>query len=160
MNYLYIYLPIIWMVLLRIVYSFNTFSEFGGMSVRNKLFEESVSLLRKNFFFGVGRGMFIPALFNENPTGVIIQFPESVHNGIILNIIENGFFSFISFCLFYFFLFRKLSLLKSNKNFSIFAFALLLAQFLISFFHPITNLISIYTFVLILIVYDLHEVNF
>lgn len=155
LKYLIVFLPIIWSLILRMVYSLNSFSDLGGVTVRKKLLEESVFLLNKNFYFGVGRGMFISALFRNNPSGVIREFPESVHNGILLAIIENGFLAYFSFLLFIFFLLRKILLMKGNHKLTVLFLLSLLSQFIVMLFHPFTNMISLYTFIMILIVYEL-----
>ena len=158
-KYLIFLLPLMWNVAVRIIYSFNSFYQEGGVGVREKLTIESLALLRRNFFYGVGTGMFIPSLFRENPIGIISEFPESVHNGILLNLIENGFLSFFFFLMVYFLFFKALIALKANKKIIVISFLAIFSQLVISFFHPFTNTVTLYTFIMILIIYDLYAIE-
>ena len=52
----------------RLLYSFSSFGSGGGYSTRTELQEVAVLLLQKDYSWGVGPGMFIPAAFKETLT--------------------------------------------------------------------------------------------
>lgn len=137
----------------RLLYSVNSFGVGGGVSTRAELQKQAVTLLSKNFFFGVGPSMFIPAAFKDNPRGVIYYFPETVHNGFLLFLTERGFVTAVIMVLFVYLLIRQIVLSPLDKKLK----TLLLAGFLTVFFnmllHPFDNFFSFFTLVAWLIVY-------
>ena len=79
----------------RLLYASLIFTETGGISTRMQLAEEAIVLINKYFIWGVGKGMFIPAAFNQHyleqySESIITYFPEAVHNGFLLILSENG----------------------------------------------------------------------
>lgn len=74
----------------RFWYSLYSFGNSGGFTTRALLVNEAWMLFQRFPLFGVGPGMFIQAAFEQNPLGVMKYFPESVHNGLLLLLVENG----------------------------------------------------------------------
>jgi hypothetical protein len=88
-------------ILLRMLFSENTFSEWGAFAGRSKLITIAVSLIKQYPLFGTGTNMFIPSAYYLFPIGIMQIFPEAVHNGFLLILAENGIFAFIFFLLIY-----------------------------------------------------------
>lgn len=128
----------------RLWYSTFSFSPSGGFSVRDELFKEAIALFRANSYFGVGNGMFIPSLFNFNPTGIVARFPESVHNGFILVLTERGLLAITSILLFAIFLLRNFlsSFFSNNSSLSAQLIFFHLSLSVVMLFHPITLLVT------------------
>lgn len=128
----------------RLLYSTFSFSPGGGFSVRDELFKEAVALFRANSYFGVGNGMFIPSLFNFNPSGIIVRFPESVHNGFVLILIERGLLATSFLFLFVVFVLRTLLhdffFNKNHLSTQLIFFHVSLS--VVMLFHPITLLFT------------------
>lgn len=79
----------------RLLYTQYVFTESGGWNTRSLLIQEAVKIINKYPVLGVGAGMFIPAAFNEQRyetfgLSIMRYFPESVHNGYLLLLAENG----------------------------------------------------------------------
>ena len=128
----------------RALYSVFSFSSGGGVEIRDELFKEAIELFKANTYFGVGNGMFIPALFNFNPSGIIVRFPESVHNGFMLILLERGLLAAASLFLLMLFVFRSLvSSYISTKNWLPLQILLIQASLcIVMLFHPISLLLT------------------
>lgn len=137
----------------RAWYSFYSFSETGGIAIRRELNQEAINLVRKYPIWGVGPGMFIPALAGENPTGVIKKFPESVHNGFLLFIAENGLLAQGALLVFIFLLIKKLFLSQLSTSFKKIVTIGLIAQLVPMFFQPLINYFSVYTMIILIVLF-------
>jgi hypothetical protein len=155
--------PKFWMILLIFVifivgnrarYSVYSFAETGGFQVRRELVSETLSLIRKNPLFGVGKGMFIPALSAENPTGVISRFPESVHNGFLLFIAESGLVSQFILIIVVYFGFRRLYFSKYKNSLKVIIIISFIAQLVPMFFQPFINYLSVYTIFTLIAIFE------
>lgn len=138
----------------RTFYSLNSFSETGGFYTREKLSQEAIGLFKKSPFLGMGMGMFVPALAENNPTGIISKFPEAVHDGFLLFIVENGLISQLFIIAFYFLIIRYIVINdKKNKLIKKILLISLFVQLIPMFFHPFTNYLTVYTIIVLIIMY-------
>lgn len=139
----------------RAAISLNSFSETGGFPIRKKLNQEAIHLFYKHPFLGVGNGMFMPALAQNNPFGVVSQFPESVHNGFLLFSVENGLIAQLLILIFFFFLTKRVTKMSKQANLiKKITLLSLFVQFLPMFFHPFINYITICTVIIVVIDYN------
>jgi len=158
-----------WIIIQRFVYSLSSFADQGGFFVRDKLFSEAISIFKQNFFWGVGRGMFIPALFRNatieareisfTEQNVARYFPEAVHNGFLLFLVEHGFVSFLIILFFFFFLFRRLIRSKLNLKLKVVFLLGFLSQVVVMFFHPFVNFVTLYTLMSLLVIENENDKN-
>lgn len=135
----------------RIYLSLNSFNETGGFFIRERLNQEAMSLFTKHPFLGVGCGMFIPALAGNNPTGVVSEFPEAVHNGFLLFIVENGLVAQIIVIIFLFLMIKKVIHNKKSFDRNRLIIVGLVTQLIPMFFHPFVNYLSLYTIIVVII---------
>lgn len=149
--------PILWLVFKRIIFSLNTFTDKGGALVRNQLFEEALIIFKKNPWFGVGSGMYIPAAFYYQPEGVSKFFPEAVHNGFLLMLVQNGLFVILFIILAYCFLFKNILSKVQDLGFRMIIIFGFVSQFMAMLFHPFSNIFSLYTLINLLIIYEYRQ---
>ena len=149
----YPFLLLLFLLLLdRSVHTLLSFGGSGGMTVRSRLMELSFSLITKYSFLGVGRGMFIPAAFALDPKGIISSFPESVHNGFILMLVESGFVGLLLNLLFLFSLVASVIYSKNSFLQKKSTLLGLFSLFLIMLFHPFINIVVLYTLLIVMVV--------
>lgn len=141
----FLFLVVIGAIILpdRSLHTIYSFTKYGGMQVRTKLNVQAIELIKRNSFFGVGLGMFIPASFDENYNGVINTFPESVHNGFLLLTAESGLLTAFCFTIFFYILFRT-TCFSSNSLLMKSVFCLgTVSSFIIMFFQPFFGILTI-----------------
>ena len=126
----------------RIIRTSYSFVEGGGAKTRFLQFRDAFNLIKMNPYFGVGIGLFIPAMWYFIPGGEITKFPENVHNGFLLFIAERGLISFIFSFLAISFLFKKLLDSNYHKNLKLILSFGILSNFLMMFFQPFDNMLS------------------
>jgi len=71
----------------------NAVSNFGiysGWGIRGGLIDLSFEMFKKHMWLGVGPGNFLSVAAKEDISGIIKIFPEVVHNGWILVLVEQG----------------------------------------------------------------------
>jgi O-antigen ligase len=68
--------------------------------VRANLVSVALRLIGHHFWWGVGVGNFIPVAYREDLTGMMRSFPESVHNGWVLIMAEQGWWGMVFWLLF------------------------------------------------------------
>ncbi len=134
----------------RLLYSLNSFGTAGGYTTREKLQEVSLLMLQKNYAWGVGPGMFIPAAFKESPNGIIKYFPESVHNGFLLFATENG---LISAALLLLFIIEFVKNVETYFKHSITSLVLagLLAECCMMLLHPFEDIPSLFIYLVLIV---------
>lgn len=142
----------------RSLYSFYSFHPRAGFQIRDKLYEEAMAMWWQDFYFGVGNGMFIPALYSFNPTGIVSYFPESVHNGFMLFITERGLWASLLVVIFVYVFSKRYSngWQRNKQNYFYFLLPFLyFSSLIIMFFHPFVSFFS--PVLLIVILYDVIE---
>lgn len=130
----------------RLIYTVYSFGSGGGITTRVELEKVAYLLIQKDYLWGVGPGMFIPAAFKESPNGVMKYFPESVHNGFLLYLTENGIFASFFLITFLLFFLKQVEKVFPKTITTIFL-AGLLALCCMMYFHPFQNIPSIFIFV-------------
>ncbi len=126
----------------RLLYSIYSFGFGGGITTRRMLEKQAFALLQAHPFYGVGPSMFIPAAFKQDPEGIIKWFPESVHNGFLLLLVENGSVAFVFFIGFLYFLVRAIILSRLDSFTKAVIRVGFVSTFILMFFHPFDNLLS------------------
>lgn len=89
--------PIIFIIFMIVLVVFgrfwNAISNFGiysGWEIRGGLIDLSFEMFKKHMWLGVGPGNFLSVAAKEDISGIIKIFPEVVHNGWILVLVEQG----------------------------------------------------------------------
>jgi O-antigen ligase len=131
--------------------SIYSFSEFGGINTRETQYAEAFSVFLKSPIFGIGDRMFIPTSFQLFPKGIMSYFPEDVHNGFFLFIIERGLLGFTAYVFFMILLCKKITNSQANKEIKSVIYSGLIAGFTMMAFHPERNFLS--DFVLLVVVF-------
>lgn len=75
----------------------NALSNFGiysGWNIRANLADLSLEMFKKHIWLGVGPGNFLSIAVREDISGIMKIFPEVVHNGWILVLVEQGIMGF------------------------------------------------------------------
>lgn len=137
----------------RAWYSFYSFTETGGFIIRKELNREAISLLKKYPVWGVGPGMFIPALAGDNPMGVIRKFPEAVHNGFLLFAVENGLLAQGALMILFFLLIKNLFYKKLSVSLRKAMIIGFISQLMPMFFQPFINYWTIYTTIILIFLF-------
>jgi len=125
------------------LYNTVLFSLDGTFSVRELLNREATTIIREKPLLGVGLGMFIPAAYERNITGVMHWFPEAVHNGFLLVASESGIFALLLAIAFLFFVFRRVVTGKQNIYVRTAIAGYVLSQVLFMWFHPVNNVTTL-----------------
>lgn len=127
----------------RLLSSLYAFSEAGGVTTRLVQYQEAWEVFKRSPFLGIGDQMFIPTSFHLFPKGVMSYFPENVHSGFLLLLIERGLLGFVFYVLFFwlfFYAIRKSQLQKINKTM---LYSGLISGFVMMAFHPEKNFFSL-----------------
>ncbi len=144
-NYFFIILsiPLFLYSFPRIIQTFNTFQEGGGLNLRVKQINEVLNLITQSPFFGVGTGMSVVKAIEKVPHGVFAGFPSEIHVYPLLIAVENGLPYLAFFVIFLFYSFKKL--IRYKKNLPLISFFGLLSMMVIGLFQPfiINNLLFI-----------------
>lgn len=109
---------------------------------RQKLVQVARQLIKNHFWWGVGDNNFIPMAFREDVLGIIKNFPESVHQGWLLILSEEGIFGF-SIWLIFIIILSKMWWTKTRNNFKLRWLGIfsLLSQTVIMMFQPFSNIL-------------------
>jgi hypothetical protein len=139
----------------RLVYSLNSFSGSGGFATRQTLEKDALYLISQYPAFGVGPEMYIPAAFNSKTVSLAFTyFPESVHNGFLLYMVEYGLIAFTLQSVLFYLLIRKTLLLNLSDLLKSCLLAGYSSTYIIIFFHPfsdLTNLFILFSWILVYI---------
>lgn len=144
--------------MLNTVYSF---AQDGGVETRIKQYAEAIEVFKKSPIFGIGDSMFIPTSYQLFPNGIMVYFPENVHNGFLLFLIERGILSAIIYIIALILTYAAIVKLKINKTNKVMIYSVAIANYVIMFFHPERNFLSLLiVLILILIHYEKnHSLN-
>ncbi len=134
----------------RLILSFNTFST-GGWLVRQKLNKLAITIIKNHPLLGTGTDTFISEASSiDSYYGVMSYFPESVHNGFLLIISENGLLTFFSLLLAYYFLVKQVTKAKLD-HYQYPIYAVFIGLIVIAIFQPSRIIIPLPTTTLILL---------
>lgn len=128
----------------RLLFSIYSFSEFGGVNTRQIQYAEAIEVFKKSPIIGIGDRMFIPTSYQLFPKGVMTYFPEEVHSGLLLTLVERG---LIGMSIYLFFL---LLLLKNSKARNLYSstktvlYSGIIAGLIMMIFHPERNQFSLF----------------
>lgn len=138
----YLFFPIfivsLMMLTNRALFSLNSFQSGGGFRVRSQLQTEAIGIAEKSSFSGVGFGMYIPAAFFFNPLGIMQWFPEAVHNGFWLRLVEDGVLYLLLFGIGLFLLVKNVTRFP-QKSFQLSIWGGIVSQMIVMIFQPVNN---------------------
>ncbi|NCN45869.1 MAG: hypothetical protein COU63_05010 [Candidatus Pacebacteria bacterium CG10_big_fil_rev_8_21_14_0_10_36_11] len=137
----------------RLFNSFSSFSPTGGVTTRISQTQEAFGVLGKSPFLGFGSGMFIPVSFELFPEGIMKYFPEEIHNGFILFLVERGLVAGV-FCLVFFgLLLKKVRKILFSPLALAMIYSSIAAGFIMMLFHPFINLFSFNILAILLVLH-------
>ncbi len=128
--------------------------EGGGFDVRNQLIQEAMVIIKENPVFGVGYGMFVPAAFERNITGVLEWYPQAVHNGFLLMASESGILVLALTIVVVVMLIKGVFVGKFSFETKLALLGFFVGQIVFMFFHPVDNIISMNTIVVVILIHD------
>lgn len=137
----------------RMFDSIYSFTELGGVSTRVEQYAEALAVFKTSPVFGVGIGMFMPASYQLFPDGVMRYFPEPVHNGFLLFLVERGVASVLVYLFFALYFYRAINTSKLSELTKTMIYLGTLSSFVMMVFHPQMNFLS---FLIILILSIIH----
>ncbi len=138
--------------MLNTVYSF---AQNGGVETRIKQYVEAAEVFKRSPILGIGDSMFIPTSYQLFPNGIMVYFPENVHNGFFLFLIEKGSLSAIMYIIAFILTYSVIKKLKINKINKIMIYSVAVANYTIMFFHPERNFLSLLiVFILVVVHYE------
>jgi len=137
----------------RMLDSVYSFTELGGVSTRVEQYAEALEVFKTSPVFGVGIGMFMPASYQLFPDGVMRYFPEPVHNGFLLFLVERGVASVLVYLFFALYFYRAINTSNLSKLTKTMIYLGVLSSFMMMIFHPQKNFLS---FLVIIIMFIIH----
>ncbi|MBP7700826.1 O-antigen ligase family protein [Candidatus Woesebacteria bacterium] len=137
----------------RLFDTIYSFSELGGVSTRIEQYKEAFEVFKNYPLFGVGVGMFMPASYQLFPDGIMRYFPEPVHNGFLLFLVERGAFGAITYLIFLIYFYSEISKLKLRKLTKTMIYLGIISSFVMMLFHPQNNFLS---FLIVFILFIIH----
>lgn len=143
----------------RLIYTVNSFGEGGGVTTRAQLEKVGLEMWNQRPLLGVGPGMFIPAAFDHSPLGIMRYFPESLHNGFFLHLVESGLLATLAIVGFWYLLFRQVHLVGSDHLQRSIMTAGMLALAVMMWFHPFDNFLTFFQLTTWIIVYSQETTN-
>ncbi len=129
-----------YVTIMRILYTLESFNPHAGAGTRTYLLREATELILKHPVWGVGIGMFIPAAFEQQVTQVMTYFPEAVHNGFVLLLVEQGLLVCFSVVVLYVLLVRSIYEVK-NVPLSILAIGSIFSVWCCMLFQPFSAIL-------------------
>lgn len=140
--------------MLNTVYSF---AQNGGASTRMNQYAEAIEVFKRSPIFGIGDSMFVPTSYQLFPNGIMVYFPENVHNGFLLFLIERGILSAAVYITIFISIYTLITKLKINKIIRVVIYSIAIANYVVMFFHPEKNFLSLsIILILVLIHYEKH----
>lgn len=127
----------------RMLNSIYSFSGEGGVSTRLIQYQEAWAVFLQSPVFGIGDQMFIPTSFQLFPKGVMTYFPENVHNGFLLLLVERGSIGLLLTLGFIYFLIKAVQKSKLTRTTQTMIYSGLVASLSVMLFHPERNFLSL-----------------
>jgi O-antigen ligase len=143
----------------RLITSIYAFGEFGGISTRTLQYQEAWEVFKKSPILGIGDNMFIPVSYQLFPQGVMTYFPENVHQGIFLFVIERGLLGVFLYIIFLYSFLKYLKEIPINKLSKTMIYSGSIALFIIMLFHPIKNLLNFLFLIIIALTHYEKKIN-
>jgi O-antigen ligase len=124
--------------------SVTNFGIYSGWDTRAKLLSVAVRVFSHHFWWGVGGGNFIAVAFREDLNKVMRTFPEAVHNGWMLILVEQGMVGAMIWILFLVVLIRKWWLFTKNKlELRWFLVVMMISQSVVMMFQPFQSILTL-----------------
>ena len=127
----------------RMLNSVYAFSSEGGVSTRLVQYQEAWAVFLHSPFFGIGDGMFIPTSFQLFPKGVMTYFPENVHNGFFLLLVERGAVGLFLSLSFIYLLLKSVAASSLSRVSKTMIYSGIVASLCMMIFHPERNFMSL-----------------
>ena len=135
--------------------SVTNFGSYSGWDTRSKLISVATRLVGHHLWWGVGSGNFIPVAFREDLTGVVKTFPESVHNGWMLILAEQGLAGMTVWLVFLGVFIRKWwNFSRSNIKLRWLLMVVLISQLTVMMFQPFSSILTVNIVVAMLLLGD------
>ena len=144
----------------RLLYSIYSFSESGGISTRAVQYAEALEVFSKSPILGIGDYMFIPTSYQLFPKGVMTWFPEDVHNGLLLMLIERGVVGMSAYLFFLFLILKTVKNSVLNRSTKTVIYSGIIANLVMMGFHPERNFLTISMLLLLSILGNKHDYKF
>lgn len=132
-KFIFLLIPLFLLFAFRVIQTSNSLLSNGGLTTRIISIRESMTLFIQNPYFGTGMSTNILASYFNNPKSSVLNFPEPVHNGFILQLSESGLISFLFSFLFLIFLYNEL---RKKKPLLLLFSSLTVGNFMIALFLP------------------------
>lgn len=128
----------------RLLYSIYSFSEFGGVNTRAIQYTEALEVFKKSPILGIGDRMFIPTSYQLFPNGVMTYFPEEVHSGLLLMLVERGLLGGITYLIFIILMLKSINDTRLEPSTKSVLYSGLIVGFVMMTFHPERNFFSLF----------------
>lgn len=138
----------------RLWNSLTNFGLYSGWDTRSKLISVAQRIINHHFWLGVGVNNFIPVAFREDTSGVMLAFPEAVHNGWVLILAEQGVVGTVIWLIFLLFLLKKWWNSSFRLDLKWYLVVVLISQFIVMLFQPFQDILSIGIIVSMLLLAD------
>lgn len=128
----------------RFWHSVVNFGPYDAWDVREKLFLVAKNVLSHHLWWGIGDGNFIPIAFREDMSETMKLFPEAVHNGWTLLLVEQGVIGIIIWIIFLTILIKMWwNFTRKNIKRRWYLIVLIVSQSTVMMFQPFSNILSI-----------------
>lgn len=144
----------------RLLYSIYSFSDSGGINTRTIQYTEALEVFKKSPIFGIGDKMFIPTSYQLFPKGVMTYFPEEVHSGLFLVVIERGLLGGIIYMIFILLFLKKIRKSKLQSSTRSVLYSGLIVGIVMMIFHPERNHFSLFVLLAMAILENNHDFKF
>lgn len=145
----------------RLWSSITNFGEYSGWDTRQKLMTVASQVIKNHFWWGVGDGNYIPVAFREDKSGIMKSFPESVHQGAVLILAEEGIIGILVWLIFIMVLVKYWwDRTKNNLKLRWLFLGSLLSQQIVIFFQPLSNILMANVLVAVLLLANEDEKYF
>lgn len=124
--------------------SVTNFGVYSGWETRSRLISVAMRVFSHHFWWGVGSGNFIPVAFREDLSKIMRTFPESVHNGWILILVEQGVVGAIVWVIFLAVFVKKWwAFTKNNMKLRWFVLVMIISQSIVMMFQPFQDILTL-----------------
>lgn len=144
----------------RLLYSTYSFSQSGGIFTRAAQYAEALEVFHKSPVLGIGDLMFIPTSYQLFPKGVMTWFPEDVHNGLLLVLIERGTVGMSAYLFFLFLIIKTVKNSTFHRSTRSVIYSGIIASLVMMGFHPERNFLSMSMLLLLSILESKHDYKF
>ena len=141
----------------RLLSTIFSFTDTGGVSTRIDQYGEALQVFMHSPIWGIGDNMFIPTSYQLFPKGVMTYFPENVHNGFLLLLIERGAIGVVTYVTFLVFLLYKVRCAYVNAIVKTVIYSGIITSYIMMLFHPEYNFLSLFILFILAIIHIPYE---